>query len=137
MWVEMLVYVSGGRGDGTDWPQPGQGDRSKMLTGEVEGRDLIKGKLAVACDPPPWAYETPAAPAPPEPPAPPAPAPPAPWPQVIGEVAPGRESAGSGGTEPAGAGTETSAPGADTKPAAAKTTGGAPRPSRAKTPAKT
>lgn len=110
-WVQMMVYISGGRGDGTDWPQPGQGEHSKLLTGEDECRDLIKGKLAVAADPPPWAYEPP----PPPPPPPPTTMPPAP-PQIIDEVAPGR-----GGTNTSAPGTETTGGGTDIKPAATKT----------------
>ena len=130
MWVEMMVYISGGRGDGTDWPQPGQGEHSKLNTGEVEAADLVKGKLARYTDPPPWAYAKEEPAPPPPPPAPPAP--PAP-PQIIDEVAPGRDRVEA--TNTSGPGTETSGAATETKTPATKTSSGSRTSSTRKTAA--
>jgi hypothetical protein len=40
--VQMLIYVGGGRGDGSDWPPPG----GILVCGDAEARDLIAGHLA-------------------------------------------------------------------------------------------
>ena len=39
----MLVQVSGGRGDGTEWPRPGE----ELDVGDDEGRHLCAARLAV------------------------------------------------------------------------------------------
>ena len=42
MRVRMLVKISGGRGDGTDWPAPGE----ELEVDGVEGRHLCAAGLA-------------------------------------------------------------------------------------------
>ena len=41
-WVEMIVGISGGRGDGSDWPPPG----GKILVGDQEAEQLIAHQMA-------------------------------------------------------------------------------------------
>ena len=48
--VKMRTYISGGRGDGTDWPHAG----GTLLCGDGEARDLVRGELAD------WADDVPA-----------------------------------------------------------------------------
>jgi hypothetical protein len=43
MKVRMLVKVSGGRGDGSDWPEPG----GELTVDDAEGRHLCAAHLAV------------------------------------------------------------------------------------------
>jgi hypothetical protein len=48
MWVQMLITISGGRADGTNWP-----DRYGVLeVPDHEGRDLIRARHAIPADPP-------------------------------------------------------------------------------------
>lgn len=61
MWVQMLLTISGGRHDGTQWPPRGW----IFEIGDAEGRDLVAGGMAVQVAPP----------APPKPVAKPEPAP--------------------------------------------------------------
>lgn len=44
MRVQMLVHISGGRGDGRDWPELG----GVIDVGDEEARDLVRAKLARA-----------------------------------------------------------------------------------------
>jgi hypothetical protein len=44
--VRMLQYISGGRHDGRDWPDPQRGD-GEIEVPEWEARDLLAGRLAV------------------------------------------------------------------------------------------
>lgn len=43
MKVRMMIGISGGRGDGTPWPAPGE----ILDTDDREGRDLCAARLAV------------------------------------------------------------------------------------------
>lgn len=44
--VRMLQYISGGRHDGRDWPDPQRGDGT-IDVADWEAQDLIRGRLAV------------------------------------------------------------------------------------------
>lgn len=48
MRVRMTAGISGGRGDGTQWPHPG----GELDVGDEEGRHLVQAGLAVAVPPP-------------------------------------------------------------------------------------
>lgn len=48
MKVRMLVGISGGRGDNTPWPGPGD----TLTVDDAEGRHLIQARLAVAVEEP-------------------------------------------------------------------------------------
>lgn len=39
----MLAHISGGRGDGTEWPREGE----EIDVGDEEGRHLVQARLAV------------------------------------------------------------------------------------------
>jgi hypothetical protein len=56
-WVEMIVEVSGGRADGSDWPLIGRGENSRLLTDQREADELVSRHMAFRCDPPSWADE--------------------------------------------------------------------------------
>lgn len=49
MWVRMIEGISGGRHDGSQWPRKG----GLLEVEDWEGRDLIKGQLALPAAPPP------------------------------------------------------------------------------------
>lgn len=79
-WVQMLVKVSGGRADGSMWPDPWNSD-GLLECGDAEAQDLVRAQIAVPAKAPardpdvPVKSVTAAAPAAPEPepePAPPA-----------------------------------------------------------------
>ena len=48
MRVRMLTGISGGRGDGTEWPPPG----GELDVGDEEGRALIQAGHAIRVEPP-------------------------------------------------------------------------------------
>jgi hypothetical protein len=48
MRIRMLVGISGGRGDGTEWPAPG----GEFTVGDEEGRELVQARLAVRVEEP-------------------------------------------------------------------------------------
>jgi hypothetical protein len=49
MWIAMTLYISGGRADGRDWPDPGVA----FEVPDQEGADLLRAKHAVRVQPPP------------------------------------------------------------------------------------
>lgn len=51
-WVEMMIEVTGGRADGTNWPLPGFGDGSKLFVSDLEGQELTSRGMAKYCEAP-------------------------------------------------------------------------------------